>query len=206
MKLFYINKYGIRDDIAGHIRNNRKWYIFGIMLLIACVYFGIRAGIKALNPHTALAHYNASYYNLVIVIGRDKYIYWLILNNILSLFLLYFAMFHYYTTPLCLVVLIQRIFNFAVTVTLVFRLFGFGAVFVSLFGLVPFFLLTLALYYNFCIYLYHCAQYCYRYENSSFIIFEFRKMWQRLMIYVLILVLLSVLGGVLTILFTSSVI
>jgi len=206
MRLFYINKYSIKEDIKCHIKDNRGFYIFGIILFLVCMFFGIRAGIRALNPHTALAHYNINYFNLVNVIGRDKYTISCVLTNLLSIFLIYVATLHYFTTPLCVIVLIQRIFNFAVTLSLLFRIFSFGAILVSLIALIPFFILLISILLNFCVYMYRSAQYCFRYGHSSFVLFCFRSMWKRLAAYVIITIVVAAVGGGLTVLLTSSII
>ena len=206
MRLFYINKFGIKDDIKSHIRDNRRMYILGVILLLVCTFFGIRAGITALNPYTALSHYNMNYYNLVNLIGRDRYVFGFILSHLLSLFFIYLCCQHYFATPLCMIVVIQKIFNFAVTITLIFRIFNFGATLVALLSLIPFFIIITTLLFNFCVYMYRISQHCYRYGHSSFVLFYFRDMYARLFIYIIILILLSTIGGGLTVLLTSSII
>lgn len=204
MNSFFFNRYGVLSDLKQHIYLNRKKYFFGLILFCVAFAFGINTGNRIVNPVAGLYQHNKAHYLLLTVVGKDNYTMSQVTANLFSMVLLFLSCLHYFFTPLSIFILFQKVYNVGITIVLLFRIKGIGALLVVTVSIIPIFLILFGIYLFFVIYLFNTSQECFRYGQSKWLIFETRNMWARLLWVFVLIILVSWIGGMLTIALGSS--
>ena len=202
--MVYVNRYGLVGDFKYHFSNNKKKYIFGIVLLCCAFIIGINKGVSILNPISGLYQHNKSYYLRLTMIGKDNYNISQVVSNIFTLVLLYACCMHYFLTPISIVILFQKVYAVGVFVALLFRIHGTGAILVVVVAIIPMFIILFCVYLCFVIWLFNTCRECYRYGQSRWLIYETRNIWTRLVLTFILVIIISFVASMLTIALGSS--
>ncbi|MCL1953619.1 MAG: hypothetical protein FWF58_02600 [Firmicutes bacterium] len=191
-----INKQGILGDVKYHMADNRKKYIFAVVLLCVAFGFGMSKGLSVLNPISALYQYNQPYYDMINLIGRDSYVLSQILSHLMSMLLIYACCLLYFLSPLCIAILWSRAYNIGIMISLLFRIHGIGAILVCFIAIIPFFIVLYVLLASYTVYLINTSKECYNYGQSKWLFFEIKYMWSKILYFALCICIVCGIGGV----------
>ncbi|MDR1138760.1 MAG: hypothetical protein LBK70_02665 [Clostridiales bacterium] len=204
MSIIYVDRYGVVNDIKQHIYDNRKKYVFAVVVLCVAFGLGMSTATRINNPYNGLYQYNQAYFNMMTIVGKNSYLMSQILLNLMSLVVIYIACLHYYSSSLCSVVLMYRAYNMGLTIVLLFRLQNAGAILVVFLGLIPSFVVLYGFMASFCVLMYNTAHNAFRYGESTWTIYQTKNIWGKLILYATLDIVLSSIGAWLTMLLGNA--